>query len=198
MSNAALLVSYCILWVLVLCLCMTVYVLARHVGMLHIRTGNSSARMTNRGPEIGSTVNEVHFRDLNGQDVVIGGRQERHTLLVFISPGCQACNELVPALKSIARHERGVRLVIMAVAEEAETREYLKRHYLLHLSTVCSKDVVSLYGIAGIPHSLLLDRDGVVRTKGIVNTAVHLESILNAITTGYSSSQSRVLASEDV
>lgn len=197
MSNLPLLISYCVLWLLVLCLCMTVYVLARHVGMLHIRTGNASARITTRGPEIGSSVNEVRFRDLEGQDVIIGGRQERPTLLVFISPGCGTCDELLPALNGIARHEKETRLVIMAVAEEAETQEYVKRHHLMHLSIVCSKEFVTLYGIGGIPHALLLDRDGIVRSKGIVNTAVHLESILNVVTTGYSSSQSRVLASED-
>jgi len=197
MTNIGILLSYCVLWGLVLCLGATVYVLARHIGMLHIRTGNSGARITNRGPEIGASVIEVHARTLNGQEVAVGGLKEWYTLLVFISPGCVSCAELAPGLLAIERNERDVHLVLISLAQEAETREYLRQHQLLHLSTVCSNDFVSLYGIDATPHVVLLDRDGVVRTKGIVNTAVHLESILNTITTGYSSAQSRVLANQN-
>jgi methylamine dehydrogenase accessory protein MauD len=113
MINIGIIASYFVLWVLVLCLSATVYVLARHVGMLHIRTGNAGARATNDGPDIGARLAEVTANTLDGRPFTIGGAKGRHTLLLFISPRCFNCSELAPAFKSIARNEKDVELILI-------------------------------------------------------------------------------------
>lgn len=194
MTNIGIVASYFVLWALVLCLSATVYVLARHVGMLHIRIGNTSARATNEGPDIGVRLPEVATTTLDGQPFIIGGSKRHHTLLVFISPGCFNCSVLVPAFKSIMRNERYVDLVLIGRGDDASNRAYLAQHHLSGLIAICSTDLHLLYGIVGTPYAVLLDSAGAVVTKGIVNTAVHLESILNAIDVGHPTAESRALA----
>jgi hypothetical protein len=43
--------------------------------------------------------------------------------------------------------------------------------------------------ITTVPYALLLDEEGVLRSKGIVNSLSHLESLLNTIDHGYRSVQ---------
>ncbi len=193
-TNIGITASYFVLWFLVLLLSTVVYVLARHVGMLHIRVGNTGARMTNVGPDIGSIMPALSTRTLNDRQLTIGGSSRSYTLLVFIAPGCFNCSQLAPAFKAIARFEKDVTFCLIGRGEEEKNREYLQEHHISDVLAVCSNEIHALYAITGTPYAVLLDRNGAVMTKGIVNTAVHLESILNVITTGYSSASDPVLA----
>jgi len=182
MTTLGLAVSYIALWVLVLCLTSAVYVLARHVGMLHVRTGNTSARVTKAGPEIGSVVLEIRATALDGRSIGIGGAKGRHMLLVFITPNCFNCSELAPAFRTIARTERRlIDLVLVGRGSESDNKTYIERNKLSGLVFICSDETHDLYGITLTPHAVLIAPDGRVAAKGLVNTAVHLESILNTI-----------------
>ena len=44
-------------------------------------------------------------------------------------------------------------------------------------------------GIGRLPHAVLIDAEGIIRSKGIVNSREHLESLLVAQETGYASMQ---------
>ena len=48
-------------------------------------------------------------------------------------------------------------------------------------------------GIGKLPHAVLIDADGVIRSSGIVNSREHLESLLVAQETGYASMQDYLL-----
>ena len=45
------------------------------------------------------------------------------------------------------------------------------------------------YRVARLPFAVLLDEQGVVRAKGLVNSREQLESLFNALETGYASVQ---------
>ena len=45
--------------------------------------------------------------------------------------------------------------------------------------------------ITTVPYALLLDGEGILRCKGIVNSLSHLESLLNVLDSGYASVQER-------
>jgi methylamine dehydrogenase accessory protein MauD len=150
--------------------------------MLHIRVGNASARMTNIGPEIGTKAPEVNASAIGGELITIGGAKTHYTLLLFLTPGCFSCDEMAPAFRGIARHERRqVDLVLIGRGDEADNIRYVGRHRLTEIQMIVSAEIHNLYGITGTPHAVLLEPNGAVLSKGMVNTAVHLESILNTI-----------------
>jgi hypothetical protein len=45
------------------------------------------------------------------------------------------------------------------------------------------------YGIGKLPYAVLIDREGILRSKGLVNSREHLESLLTAKETGHASIQ---------
>jgi methylamine dehydrogenase accessory protein MauD len=184
-------VSYIALWTLVLLEGIIIVVLLRQIGLLHLRLQPAGARATNVGPDIGTKLPERRADGLAGNPVAIVDHR-RPKLLLFVSPHCSACDELMPAVKTIARSERDTLDVILITAndDEASNRSYIKKHGLADIPYVASADVAWEYGVMTTPHALVVDSDGVVRSKGIVNHIEHLESLVEALSTGHATIQS--------
>lgn len=188
-------VSYLALWILVLLEGAVILVLLRQIGLLHLRLQPAGARMTNVGPEIGTMLPERRADDLAGHSVAIIDHR-RPRLLLFVSPHCGACDELMPAVKTIAKGERETLDVILITAndDEAANRAYVKKHGLSDIPYVVSADVAWDLRVMTTPHALIIDTAGVVRGKGMVNHIEHLESLVEALSTGHGTIQSYVAA----
>ena len=66
-------------------------------------------------------------------------------------------------------------------------------HRLQDLPLVLSPIVGITLGIGKLPHAVLIDAAGVIRSSGIVNSREHLESLLVAQETGWASMQDYLL-----
>ena len=185
------LVSYLSLWFLVMVLLFAVFTLARQIGLLHVRLGPSGARMTNAGPEIGALAPELTALDLEGQELFLGGRRNKPLLMIFITSGCTTCASLTPAIRSLWRSEHNnLDLVLVGLySTEEAAREFVKHYRLAEIPCTISEMVGLDYQVLAPPYGVLVDIDGRVRAKGIVNNNEHLESLLNVLELGYASSQ---------
>lgn len=187
-----LLVSTVLLWVVVAVLSVTVLALARQVGVLHERVAPLGAMATQTAVEIGEKAPEFDVVDLEGRKVHLGGRRAdgRGQLLLFVSPICPMCKKLMGAVRSFARSERKVvELVLMGDGEREAHRTMAAEHGVRDLPFAISPIVGMRFGIGKLPYAVLIDAEGVVRAKGIVNSREHLESLLVAQETGYASIQ---------
>ncbi len=192
--NGIWLVSYLALWLTVIFLLLAVLVLARQVGLLHRRLAPAGARMENAGLNIGEAAPELNALDLEGKPVSLGSKRGKWTLLVFVSPACQSCNGLGPALRSIWRNEHSTTEVVLIslAGDEKMNRDYVSRYKLQGIPFVVSQTIGLQYKVLAPPYGLLIDRDGIVRAKGVVNHLEHLESLINAGESGYPSMESWV------
>ncbi|NIR25546.1 MAG: redoxin domain-containing protein [Gammaproteobacteria bacterium] len=190
------LVSYLVLWVLVLGEALAIMALARQIGLLHTRLGPTGARMTNAGLELGNVAPPVSERDLNGQLVTLGVERNKPTLLIFISPNCSVCAELIPAIRAVYHHEQKYIdfIVVSLLEDEAENRAYIKRHRLNGIPYVISSQIAEAYQVASAPYAILVNAEGKIQTKGLANHREHLESLLNALDEGYASFDSKMNA----
>lgn len=177
-----LIVSQIGLWVLVIVLLVTVFALARQIALLHRRIPAVGARMTDAGPAIGKQGPRFQGRDLFGREVSLGFSGKKQTLLVFVSPDCPACGDIMVALRSIQRSERRhLEIILVALrGSEQENREFAARHALQEEKYLLSSELGELYQVASSPYGVLIGADGTVRAKGIVNHLEHLVSLLNA------------------
>ncbi len=184
-------VSYVILWVLLVLQMAALYVLARQVALLAHRLPPRGARITNIGPVVGTRAPEIRERSLQGGEVTIPN-PSKASLLVFVTAGCSSCEAIAPALRSLARQERKVLDLILVTgsSNELETKRFLKRHRLDHVPIVASDDVLERYEIGGSPYGVVVDVNGNVVSKGIVNHREHLDSLVNALETGHASLES--------
>ncbi|HEX6130986.1 MAG TPA: thiol-disulfide isomerase [Actinomycetota bacterium] len=145
-------------WVLVIVLALVVVALARQVGTLHLRLGPRGAlEVDDEGPPLGDAPLPMRARAADGAEVTIGGPGPRR-LVVFSSPTCPVCREVVPAVPTAA-NAAGV--VAQVVHDPDGEREW---------------------DVPGTPFAVVLDASGVVRAKGTVNDLEQLEGLLDTAT----------------
>ncbi|MCS6779202.1 MAG: methylamine dehydrogenase accessory protein MauD [Geminicoccaceae bacterium] len=187
-----LVVSDVLLWIVVAALAVTVLALARQVGVLHERVAPLGAMATQTAVETGERAPEFDLLDIEGRKLHLGGARSdgRGQLLLFVSPICPMCKKLMGAVRSFAKSERkAVELVLMGDGEREAHRAMAREHGVTDLPFAVSPIVGMRFGIGKLPYAVLIDAQGVVRAKGIVNSREHLESLLVAQETGYSSIQ---------
>jgi methylamine dehydrogenase accessory protein MauD len=187
-----LVISQIVLWIVVVILALTVLALVRQIGVLHERVAPLGALSTKNAVEVGQAAPQFDIIDLAGRPLHIGGRSPdgRSQLLLFVSPSCPMCKKLLPVARSFARSERrGVALLLMGDGDRPSHEALVAEHRLQDVPFALAPIVGINLGIGKLPQAVLIDPEGVIRSKGIVNSREHLESLLIAQETGYASMQ---------
>lgn len=192
----ALAVSQVLLWLLVVALALVVLGLARQIGVLHERIAPLGALTTRTAVGVGDQAPVFDLADLAGRKVHVGGRraERRNQLLLFVSPTCPMCKKLLPVARSFAQSERGgLDVVLIGDGDRPSHEAMVAEHRLQDLPLILSPIVGITLGIGKLPHAVLIDAEGVIRSSGIVNSREHLESLLVAQETGWASMQDYLL-----
>jgi methylamine dehydrogenase accessory protein MauD len=179
----ALLISNLLLWVVVLVLAAVVAALVRQVGVLHERVWPAGALVGSEGPRVGDSAPRLSVADWSGRPVTIGGpdADRKSTLLVFVSPSCPVCKTMLGILDAVLRSEQGrLRLVLASDGPREEHEAFVRAHGLADRTYVLSREVGFAYQVGKLPYGVLIDADGVLRAKGLVNTREHVESLFEA------------------
>lgn len=195
MPYEALLYSNVILWLVVVALGVVVFGMVRQIGVLHERIAPMGALMNDRGPEVGEMAPDLRVTTLDQQQVRLGGGNpsRRSRLLLFVSPTCPVCKKLLPIAKSFAEGER-LDVVLVGDGDLDEQREMIARHGLQGIPYLNSPHVGMAFHVGKLPYAVLIDEDGVIRAKGLVNSREHLESLAVAKELGYGSMQAYLTA----
>jgi methylamine dehydrogenase accessory protein MauD len=195
MSYEALLYSNVILWLVVVALGIVVFGMVRQIGVLHERIAPMGALMNDRGPEVGEMAPDLRVSTLDGQPVRLGGGNpsRRSRLLLFVSTTCPVCKKLLPIAKSFAEGEK-LDVVLVGDGDLKEQREMIAQHALQAIPYVNSPQVGMAFHVGKLPYAVLIDEDGVIRAKGLVNSREHLESLAIAKEVGYGSIQAYLTA----
>src|SRR5436190_5326687 len=103
-----LIVSQIFSWIVILGLGVALLALARQVGVLHVRVAPAGALLTGKGPVVGEAAPLLDALTMEGAPIVIGKVLEkgRMQLLLFVSPSCPLCKDLIPVAKNFARREK--------------------------------------------------------------------------------------------
>ena len=189
---SALAISNLVLWVLVLVLSTVVLALARQLGVLHERIAPAGALMLNRGLTVGEPAPVLELADLDGRAHRLGSPRAdgRSTLLLWVSPSCPVCKSLLAAVKSSASDERSWMDVILASdGDRSEQLEFVRAQGLNGVPYIVSSALGLAYQVSRLPFAALLDEQGILRARGLVNSREHLESLFEAKRLGVASLQ---------
>ena len=176
----AMTVSVVLLWLAVLVLGLLVWALSRQVGVLFERVAPMGALVTDAGPAVGQPSPIFDLTGLQSEQLVIGGPQAQPTLLFFLAPTCPVCKKLIPLLKNVARNEARALRVVLASDGEGDHLQFMRDQGLQALPYVLSTELGMSYRVSRLPYAVLMDRQGTVRAKGLVNSREQLDSLLNA------------------
>jgi methylamine dehydrogenase accessory protein MauD len=177
----ALIVSQILSWVLILGMSLALLALARQVGVLHARLAPAGALMTGKGPAVGEPAPMLDATTLDGAPVAIGkplsaGRMQ---LLLFVSPHCPLCKDLIPVARNFAKTEK-LDIVFVGDDDLQEQRAMVARLDMGALPFVNSSIVGRTFHVDRLPHAVLIGDSGTVLSKGLVNSREHLESLVTA------------------
>ena len=193
--TTALAVSVAALWIAVVVLAIVVVALARQVGVLHERIAPAGALLTRTGPAPGEAAPVLAVRTIDGRELSLGGKSPagRRTLLFFLSPSCPVCKTVLPTVVAVARGETPVIDVVLASDGRPEEHATLAADARARgLPYVLSTELGLAYQVGKLPYAVLIDAEGIVRAKGIVNTREHVESLVEADRLGVASIQDYV------
>ena len=168
--------SYVTLWLLVAALCLVVVALARQIGTLHMRLGPRGAlEMDDEGPELGSPAISIPTQDLEGDAVVVGAPAQ---LLMFVSPGCHVCEQVLPSISAVAEHGKLSPFVITDVDEEETALTFKSKR--VGAPVVPGVAIAQAYEVPGTPYVVVTDRTGAVAAKGTVNNLEQVEGLIDS------------------
>lgn len=186
----ALIAAQIISWIMILAMGVALLALARQVGILHMRVAPAGALTTAGGIGVGDVSQPVAAHLLDGSHALVGGAATDAglRLLMFVSAQCPLCKALIPMAKSFARDER-VTLTFVGDDDVASQRVMIAQQGLESYAFVNGPEVGQSFGVSKLPFAVLLDADGTVLSKGLVNSREHLESLVVAHEMGIGSVQ---------
>jgi methylamine dehydrogenase accessory protein MauD len=188
----ALAVSNAALWLVVIVLAVALLAVIRQLGVLHERIAPVGALMLAKGLQVGESAPQIAVQDLDGRSMTLGAARadERATLIMFVSPTCPVCKTLLPAIKSSVASERAwLDIILASDGETANQREFVLANRLGDFPYVVSAPLGISYQVSRLPFAVLVDAQGVLRARGIVNSREHLESLFEAKRLGLASIQ---------
>ena len=197
--SGALAVSNILLWILVLVMGGVILALVRQIGVLYERVAPAGALVVGSGPKAGEAAPVFSVDDLSNETRQVGGVRPdgRSTLLFFLSPTCPVCKSLLPALKSIARGERNWLNVLLASdGMRKEHESFVAEYRLQRFPYLLSSELGLGYRVGRLPHAVLIDPQGIIRSTGLVNSREHLESLFEANERGVATLQDYMIAEQ--
>jgi methylamine dehydrogenase accessory protein MauD len=181
-------IALILLWAVVLALGIVVIALARQIGILFERVAPMGALMTDSGPKIGEASPKFALQAL-GSGRSVGAPTGRALLIFFLSPTCPVCKKLLPVLKSAQKAEKGFDIVLASDGDAPKHEAFITSHRLDQFPYVLSSDLGIAYRVSRLPYGVVLDGEGTVRAKGLINNREQLESLFNAKEMGVASIQ---------
>jgi methylamine dehydrogenase accessory protein MauD len=183
-------VSNALLWVLMLGVIVALWALARQVGILYERVAPMGALITDAGPKLGEVSPRFEVPSLAGGNIEIGGKRAHSQLIFFLSPTCPVCKKLLPILKSASQAEKGwLDVVLASDGDSTQHLAFYRDAKLNQFPYVLSADLGMTYRVSRLPYAVLLDDQGIIRAKGLINNREQLESLFNAKEIGVTSVQ---------
>jgi len=169
------------LWIVVVALGLLALSHSRLLGLMYQRIGPGVARPLPEGPEVGTRIEEIQAITLEGQPWSRRFPIENESMLIFISPQCQACNELTPHVKDfLDRLGSQADLHLLSVmGDPAMNRAYVEYARLHGAPYLIADRFARQIQILATPYGFKLDKNGVILAKGVVNHFEHLASLWN-------------------
>ncbi len=174
--------AFTLLTILVLLNSVVLVATMRQVGVLHLRVrpvGHGQIE----GPGVGQHLRTLPFNEVPGVPCLVA--KAPILILAYVTPGCDACDLLLPVLHGFDRSKPhdllDIALVTDATIDDAQF--YAEKH-AVKLPMLRHDDLAAHFAIPGSPYVLALRRSEsgklVVLAGGVVNTMEQLEDLVDS------------------
>jgi methylamine dehydrogenase accessory protein MauD len=175
------LASYIVLWLVVLMLAFLLAGALRQLGLIQLRLGDDpGALITDTGLERGSDAPDFTALDAeSGQTVSLSDLPAVPRMLVFASPGCLSCRELIPGLNEVRKTRKDFDFLVVCRGDLESCRSFGRMNRLEAPMVVDTTGQIEKdYVVTLTPFAYLIDHEGKVVIRGLANDWRQLESLL--------------------
>lgn len=147
----------------------------------------SALAMGSRPPAAGMPASGFSLTDLHGNAHSLEQYRGKIVLVNFWATWCKPCTSEMPAMQTVYDQLRDKDFVVLAVNEledEAKVREHIQQYkHTFPVLLDRENQVANQYGVFGLPVSVFIDQQGVVREyiKGGLLTESKIHDIVNRI-----------------
>jgi methylamine dehydrogenase accessory protein MauD len=141
--------------------------------------------LSNQGPQklnlaVGERAPTFVTTDQDDKSVGIDESQGKRRILAFVSPGCSACTGTIIAIKTVMHYHNDLVVLLIGGPNNHRNKDYLLSQNLqLPILIGRSELTTDLYHIHAYPTVFVLDEEGFIRAKGVVNRYEDLQDLLN-------------------
>jgi methylamine dehydrogenase accessory protein MauD len=176
------LAAFVMLWLIVLVLGFLLAGALRQLGLIQLRLGDDpGALITDTGLERGVEAPDFTAVDSESKELVtLSELPGVPRLVVFASPGCLSCRELIPGLNEVRKTRAGEFDFLVICRGDVESCQSFGRMNRLEAPMVVDTtgQIEKDYLVTLTPFAYLLDHERKVVIRGIANDWRQLESLL--------------------
>ena len=135
------------------------------------------------GLEVGAQAPDFTLPDATGQMVSLEDFAGQRVLLAFSSTHCRACMEMYPHLRAFSESQPDVQVVMISQGSTEENRQLAQMQGFAFpvLPVLDWGDRVMVdYQVPGTPFFYVIDREGVIASRGFANTLEQLKELARA------------------
>jgi methylamine dehydrogenase accessory protein MauD len=177
------LVSYVVLWALVLLLGFLLLGTLRALGFLKWQLEQLQATTPSRigrdGLRVGKKAPQFSLPSALGKEIALDDFAGLKVLLVFTQSGCGPCKAIVPELNRLEQR-RTHQVLVVNNADIEKTRAWAKEVDAGFPVLAQEKYAISKrFQVFATPFAFLIDEKGVIASKGFVSSKQHLNFVLS-------------------
>ncbi len=168
------LISYIVLWALVIVLILLVILLYRQLGIMYLGSAEGVSR---DGLTPGVKAPDFSLKDQYDNPQRLSDYRGRPTVLLFGSPHCSPCRILLPQLHDWSKAHPEVGVLWLNAASEEESLKFVSDtgSTLPIAPYTPQENLMDKYKVRVTPFMFLIDESGVVKVKGLVNTKAGMD-----------------------
>lgn len=177
------LISYIVLWLLVLTLGVLVFLLYRQLGIMYLGTAEGVSR---DGLAKGARAPDFTLVDQYGESHTLSSYRGKPAILIFGSATCSPCRILMPQLQAWTRDHPDIPVLWLNAASPEESLRFVSDTgaTVPVMPYTPESKIMDKYKVRVTPFCFVLNSDGIVGAKGLVNTRSGLDLYLKEMRTG--------------
>ena len=176
------LVSHGVAWIVLMAQGFALIALASVIGRIYIKRSRSDyVLITNEGPDLHAEMPVIKARDTQGRLICSSDYRGQEMVLLFLHLDCMPCQEILRNIE-LSQHDPiyPMASVVVLRATKDEAMRAIQ-NYRLKMPVILDKEgsIFSDVGVERTPYGFLIDNEGIVRMKGVINNRSQLESLIH-------------------
>jgi methylamine dehydrogenase accessory protein MauD len=174
-----LLYSTIALWVSVLFIFTCLFFVFRQFGEVYLK---SSEAITRDGVSIGKQIPKFKSISFIDNLAVTNSIIDKPTLMVFISPNCQACKDLLKVWNKAKLQYPTIDFLLVGHGTREEFEKMFKKQKAEY-DLLIDEDgtMVNRFRVRVSPFAFIIDEKGEVKSKGVCNGLEHIDHYLTSL-----------------